>query len=88
MKEQTMTTELKRHIVALAKSAQIHDRECSPEDGFCASNRWYMMACLMVQLDLDIADLGHIGEALIDIQCAIEDCNEVPDDILNAKEIE
>jgi len=75
------------HMTALAEDADRHDETCTDaHEGSCISNRWYMVACLMGYLGLELSDLGHIAESWLDLQCEIEPC-EVEDSILDAKEI-
>lgn len=53
----------------------------------CYANRVHLIAALMLEMGLDIADVGLVAEAIIDIQCEPDVPAEAEPDVLDAKEL-
>jgi hypothetical protein len=86
-------------IATLSKLALEHDKTCCtsgdhtadcPEHR-CLGNRALLVAALMIEMDMSIFEIGHVADALIELEVTADmgELDEKPsDDVLEAKSLE
>lgn len=70
-----MEAEVVEALRLMRLSAEAHEqahKEPDQDSPFCIDTRTHLVAALMIELGLDIEDIGFIASAYLEIQCDME----------------